>query len=52
MQLPVGYKFVDGKAQLTRVGSLLSNHFAFLAWVHLILAGVIFGSVVMLGVCC
>jgi cytochrome d ubiquinol oxidase subunit I len=52
MQHPVGYKIVDGKAQLTSVGSLLSNHFALLAWVHVILAGLIFGSVVMLGVCC
>jgi cytochrome d ubiquinol oxidase subunit I len=52
MQHPVGYKVVNGKAQLTSVGSLLSNHFAIYAWVHVILAGLIFGSVVMLGVCC
>ncbi len=52
MQHPVGYKIVNGKAQLTSVGSLLSNHFALFAWVHVILAGLIFGSVVMLGVSC
>lgn len=52
MQHPVGYKVVGGKAQLTSVGSLLSNHFALFAWVHVILAGLIFGSIVMLGVSC
>jgi cytochrome bd ubiquinol oxidase subunit I len=52
MQHPVGYKIVDGKAQLTSVGALLSNHFALTAWLHTILAGLIFGSVVMLGVSC
>jgi cytochrome d ubiquinol oxidase subunit I len=52
MQHPVGYKVVNGKAQLTSVGALLSNHFALLAWVHVILAGLIFGSIVMLGVSC
>jgi cytochrome d ubiquinol oxidase subunit I len=52
MQHPVGYKVVDGKAQLTSVGSLLSNHFALFAWVHVILAGLIFGSFVILGVSC
>jgi cytochrome d ubiquinol oxidase subunit I len=52
MQHPVGYKIVHGKAQLTSVGALLSNHFALLARVHVILAGLIFGSIVMLGVSC
>jgi cytochrome bd ubiquinol oxidase subunit I len=52
MQHPVGYKIVDGKAQLTSLGALLSNHFALTAWLHTILAGLIFGSIVMLGVCC
>ena len=50
MQHPVGYKIVDGKAQLTDVGALLSNEFAIRAWVHVILAGLIFGSIVVLGV--
>jgi cytochrome bd ubiquinol oxidase subunit I len=52
MQHPVGYKLVDGKAQLTSVGALLSNRFAITAWLHTILAGLIFGSVLMLGVSC
>src|SRR3954471_17146636 len=52
MQHPVGYKVVDGKAQLTDVGALLSNGFALTAWLHTILAGLIFGSVVMLCVAC
>jgi cytochrome bd ubiquinol oxidase subunit I len=52
MQHPVGYKIVNGEAQLTSVWALLSNNFALRAFVHTILAGVIFGSIVMLGVCC
>jgi cytochrome bd ubiquinol oxidase subunit I len=52
MQHPVGYKIVDGEAQLTSVWALLSNGFALRAYVHTILAGLIFGSIVMLGVCC
>jgi cytochrome bd ubiquinol oxidase subunit I len=52
MQHPVGYKLVDGKAQLTSVGALLSNEFALIAYLHTILAGVIFGSIVVLGVSC
>jgi cytochrome d ubiquinol oxidase subunit I len=52
MQHPVGYKIVDGNAQLTSVWALLSNHFALTAWLHTILAGLIFGSTVMLGVSC
>ncbi len=52
MQHPVGYKLVDGKAHLTSVGALLSNEFALLAYLHTILAGLIFGSIMMLGVSC
>ena len=52
MQHPVGYKLVDGEAQLTSVWALLSNGFALRAYVHTILAGLIFGSIVMLGVSC
>jgi cytochrome d ubiquinol oxidase subunit I len=52
MQRPVGYEMVDGKAQLTDVWALLSNSFALTAWLHTILAGLIFGSMVMLGVAC
>jgi len=52
MQHPVGYKIVDGEAQLTSVWALLSNDFALRAYVHTMLAGLIFGSMVMLGICC
>src|SRR5512138_2136646 len=52
MQHPVGYKIVDGEAQLTSVWALLSNDFALRAYLHTILAGLIFGSIVVLGVCC
>jgi cytochrome bd ubiquinol oxidase subunit I len=52
MQHPVGYKMVDGEAQLTDVWALLSNEFALIAWVHTILAGLIFGTTVVLGVSC
>jgi cytochrome bd ubiquinol oxidase subunit I len=52
MQHPVGYKLVDGEAQLTSVGALLSNEFALRAYVHVLLAGLIFGSTVVLGVGC
>ena len=52
MQHPVGYKMVDGEAQLTNVWALLSNEFALIAWVHTILAGLIFGTMVVLGVSC
>jgi cytochrome d ubiquinol oxidase subunit I len=52
MQHPVGYRIVDGKAELTSVWALLSNGFAIFAWVHVVLAGLIFGSMVMLGICC
>src|SRR5881227_1202930 len=52
MQQPVGYKIVNGEAQLTSVWALLSNSFALRAYLHTILAGLIFGSMVTLGVCC
>lgn len=52
MQHPVGYKIVHGEAQLTSVWALLSNGFALRAYVHVILAGLIFGTTVVLGVSC
>jgi cytochrome bd ubiquinol oxidase subunit I len=52
MQHPVGYKIVNGKAELTSVWALLSNGFALRAYLHTMLAGLIFGSIVMLGVSC
>ena len=52
MQHPVGYKIVNGEAHLTSVWALLSNGFALRAYLHTILAGLIFGSIVMLGISC
>jgi cytochrome d ubiquinol oxidase subunit I len=52
MQHPVGYKLVHGEAQLTSVWALMSNGFALRAYLHTMLAGLIFGSIVVLGVCC
>jgi cytochrome d ubiquinol oxidase subunit I len=52
MQHPVGYEIVDGEAHLTSIWALLSNGFALRAYLHTMLAGLIFGSLVMLGVCC
>jgi cytochrome d ubiquinol oxidase subunit I len=52
MQHPVGYEIVDGEAHLTSVWALLTNEFALRAYLHTMLAGLIFGSIVMLGVCC
>ena len=51
MQHPVGYKIVKGEAHLTSVWALLSNGFALRAYLHTVLAGLIFGSIVMLGIC-
>jgi cytochrome bd ubiquinol oxidase subunit I len=52
MQQPVGYEIVDGEAHLTSVWALLSNGFALRAYVHTMLAGLIFGTSVVLGVSC
>jgi cytochrome d ubiquinol oxidase subunit I len=52
MQHPVGYKLVDGEAHLTSVWALMTNSFALRAYLHTMLAGLIFGSIVMLGICC
>jgi cytochrome d ubiquinol oxidase subunit I len=52
MQDPVGYKIVDGEAQLTSVWKLLTNEWAYWAFVHTILAGLTAGAAVVLGVCC
>ena len=49
MQHPVGYKIVNGEAQLTSVWALLSNGFALRAYLHTMLAGLIFGSIVDAG---
>jgi cytochrome bd ubiquinol oxidase subunit I len=52
MQHPVGYELVDGKAQLTDFGALLSNGFALRAYLQVLLAGLTTGSIVVLGVSC
>ncbi|HEY7207500.1 MAG TPA: cytochrome ubiquinol oxidase subunit I, partial [Gaiellaceae bacterium] len=52
MQDPVGYKIVNGQAQLTSVWKLLSNDWALWAFGHTILAGLTVGSAVVFGVCC
>ncbi len=52
MQHPVGYKVVDGKAQLTDVGALLTNNFAVHAFLHTILAGITTAALVILGIAC
>jgi cytochrome bd ubiquinol oxidase subunit I len=52
MQRPVGYKLTDGRAELTDVGALLSNEFALRAYLHVLLAGLTAGSIVILGISC
>ena len=52
MQDPVGYKIVNGQAQLTSVWAVLSNSWALWAWGHTMLAGLTAGSAVVFGVCC
>jgi cytochrome bd ubiquinol oxidase subunit I len=52
MQHPVGYEIVNGRAQLTSVWALLTNGFALRAYLHTMLAGLIFGSILVLGVAC
>jgi cytochrome bd ubiquinol oxidase subunit I len=52
MQDPVGYKVVNGEAQLTSIWKLLSSDWALWAFGHTIFAGLTTGAVVVLGVCC
>jgi cytochrome d ubiquinol oxidase subunit I len=52
MQHPVGYKLVDGEAQLTDVWALLGNEFALRALLHTLLAGLTTASIVVLGISC
>src|SRR5213078_1725897 len=52
MQHPVGYKVVNGRAELTSVWSLLSSTFALWAFGHVILVGLTTGSILVLGVSC
>jgi cytochrome d ubiquinol oxidase subunit I len=52
MQDPVGYKIVNGEAQLTSVWKLVSSDWALWAFGHTILAGLTVGAAVVFGVCC
>ena len=52
MQDPVGYRIVDGEAQLTSVWALLPSDWALYAFGHTIMAGLTAGSAVMFGICC
>jgi cytochrome bd ubiquinol oxidase subunit I len=52
MQDPVAYKIVNGEAQLTSVWKLLTNEWAYWAFLHTILAGLTTGAVIVFGVCC
>jgi cytochrome d ubiquinol oxidase subunit I len=52
MQHPVGYKVENGQAVLTSVWSLLSATFALWAFGHTMLAGLMVGSALVLGVSC
>src|SRR4249920_1747520 len=49
MQDPVGYKIVNGQAQLTSVWALLTNKWAFWAFGHTMLAGLTCGAAVVFG---
>jgi cytochrome d ubiquinol oxidase subunit I len=52
MQDPVGYKIVNGEAELTSIWKLLSSNWALYAFGHTILAGLTAGSAVVFGICC
>src|SRR5215467_8999314 len=52
MQDPVGYKVVNGEAQLTSVWKLVSSDWALWAFGHTMLVGLTAGSAVVFGVCC
>jgi cytochrome bd ubiquinol oxidase subunit I len=52
MQDPVGYKLVNGVAELTSVWALLSSNWALYAFGHTIFAGLTAGAAVVFGVCC
>ncbi len=51
MQHPVGYRMVNGKAELTSISALLKNNFAIKAFEHTILVGLTTGALLVLGVC-
>lgn len=51
MQHPVGYKMVDGKAQLTSIWAVLTNNTALYAMAHTLLACFLTGGMVIAGIC-
>ncbi len=54
MQHPVGYELNSqtGRAEATNIFEILSQGFFLFAWVHVILAGLVTGSFVVLGIAC
>src|SRR5215831_14020420 len=50
MQHPVGYKLVDGKAELTSIWAVMTNPEFVWAYAHVLLASLVTGAVVMLAV--
>ncbi len=52
MQRPVGYQIVNGRAELTSVGDLLTNRFAVWAFAHVILVGLTTASALVFGIAC
>jgi cytochrome bd-type quinol oxidase subunit 1 len=50
MQHPVGYKMVNGQPQLTNIWDLFTNPTFVWAYPHVLLASLVTGSVIMLGV--
>ena len=52
MQRPVGSDVVNGRAELTSIGDLLTNRLALVAYTHVILVGLTTACVVVFGVAC
>jgi cytochrome bd ubiquinol oxidase subunit I len=54
MQHPVGYELNQqtGRAEATDITSILTQGFTLFAWVHVILAGLVTGSFLVLGIAC
>ncbi len=50
MQHPVGYKMVNGKPHLTNFWAVVTNNTAIAAYVHVIMAAALTGSLVAIGV--
>ncbi|HXY71439.1 MAG TPA: cytochrome ubiquinol oxidase subunit I [Actinomycetota bacterium] len=50
MQHPVGYQIVDGKAELTSIWAVMSNPVFVWGYLHVLLASLVTGSLIMLAV--